>query len=353
MAFRRKRGLLEQEIKKRGSTPARSVLVAIAAFLLGGLAAYFLFHFTATADNTVGGYPVRLDSNGYISPLLYVADSGTPSSWLDPLQSKIAQEIQTDQQQGLASDIGVYFRDFNNGGWTGVNQNDQFAPASLLKVPNMIAVLKAAEANPDILNNEILYDGSFNDNTLEDIKPLKQIEAGKTYTVNTLLQFMVQYSDNNANELLINEIGQPAISDVYSDLDVPYEETSTSDFMSPEQYATFFRVLYSSTYLSPDLSTKALELLSNADFPEGIEAGVPADVVVAQKFGERNFLAADGSSTGEELHNCGIVYNPEHPYLLCIMTKGSDFVKLENVIHDMSALVWQEVDSSSYHPQED
>src|SRR6185436_5295057 len=96
---------------------------------------------------------------------------------------------------------------------------------------------------------------------------------------------------------------------------------------TPQNYSHLFRALYNGTYLSHDASEKALELLSRTKFSDGIVAGVPKETTVSHKFGERT-LSLNTSSINE-LHDCGIVYYPGHPYFLCIMTKGtSDFEEL-------------------------
>lgn len=111
------------------------------------------------------------------------------------------------------------------------------------------------------------------------------------------------------------------------------------DYMSPKSYAFFYRVLYGSTYLTRAMSEKALELLTTPDFTDGLVAGVPAHTTVAQKFGEHSFEGVPDTES-KQLHDCGIVYHPEHPYLLCVMTKGSDFQRLSKVIKEVSETVY-------------
>jgi beta-lactamase class A len=48
----------------------------------------------------------------------------------------------------------IYYRDFKNGPWILINGEETFTPASLLKVPIMIALYKLAETNPAILTEE-------------------------------------------------------------------------------------------------------------------------------------------------------------------------------------------------------
>ncbi len=45
-----------------------------------------------------------------------------------------------------------------------------------------------------------------------------------------------------------------------------------------------------------------------------------------------------------QLHDCGIVYYPEHPYVLCLMTRGYNWDKLKEVLHQASNIVYQAVE---------
>jgi hypothetical protein len=69
-------------------------------------------------------------------------------------------------------------------------------------------------------------------------------------------------------------------------------------------------------------------------------AGVPPEIVVSHKFGERHF---EGDVEIEQLHDCGIVYKPNHPYMLCIMTRGHDVRTLAPVIAQISKMVYSHV----------
>jgi hypothetical protein len=69
-------------------------------------------------------------------------------------------------------------------------------------------------------------------------------------------------------------------------------------------------------------------------------AGVPSGTVVAHKFGERVLP----SKNVKQLHDCGIVYYPQFPYVLCVMTRGNDFVTLQQAIKGVSDIVYREFD---------
>jgi hypothetical protein len=86
------------------------------------------------------------------------------------------------------------------------------------------------------------------------------------------------------------------------------------------------------------MSEKALSLLAATTFAYGLTAGLPPGVRAAHKFGER--ILADPARM--QLHDCGIVYAGNSPYLLCIMTQGPDQVALTGIMSDVSRLVYAE-----------
>jgi hypothetical protein len=126
---------------------------------------------------------------------------------------------------------------------------------------------------------------------------------------------------------------------------LPTPEATGADNYTARQYSHLFRALYNGTYLSKPLSEKVLELLSKTRFDRGLVAGVPEGTVVSHKFGVRNIVNSDADTTpvARELHDCGIIYYPNNPYFLCVMTRGADFPTLESVIKDISRITWNEV----------
>ena len=112
--------------------------------------------------------------------------------------------------------------------------------------------------------------------------------------------------------------------------------------MTVKTYASFFRILYNGTYLTQRDSEHLLSLLSQSSFTQGLIAGLPTDMVVAHKFGEASL--PDGT---HQLHDCGIVYKPNQPYLICVMTKGTNFNTLAGVISHISKTVYKTIQSQN------
>lgn len=250
-----------------------------------------------------------------------------------------------EKKEGI-SHISLYYRDLNNGQWIGVNEKEEFSPASLLKVPTMMAFLKSIESEEEFLNKKVMIDDNDNLKVEQNILPSSTVVPGHEYTFLEILDSMITRSDNTAAQVVLDYTDHDDVSNVFSSVGVPFIDTKTEPIVRVKDYAGFFRVLYNSSYLNRKMSELALEILSVSEYKDGLVAGVPKDIVVAHKFGERAVLDDSGKIIpGQtQIHDCGIVYYPKNPYLLCIMTRGSDLTSQQNAIKELSMFVYEELD---------
>jgi beta-lactamase class A len=316
-----------------------------AGLILGLILGYF---FTARYFGRVGtdtySFAIREQANNYklISPLLAFDDNKEFYEFL-PLKQKVGEVIERLKKENKVSDVGFYFREGSH--WVGLNENKKFTPASLMKVPLMIAYFKQAETDPGILQKKYLYDGKNDFNVIEKRKSVNVIKAGQWYTVDELIKHMVENSDNNATAILQDNIDYQAFKEVYSDLgmELPSDDTTKDiDYLSPKQYSLFLRILRNATYLNKEYSEKAMEYLTQTDFQQGIVSSLPKDIIVAHKFGEDFYKDSDGHAF-YEFHDCGIILYPNTPYLLCLMTKADKPENLEEAVEKISKVVFDQV----------
>lgn len=286
---------------------------------------------------------VRAAGFRFISPLLDVELPKGMSIRLEPIpfKQKVEDFVQQQTRSGRVSGMSIYFRDLFDGPWFGINEDVKFNAASMMKVPVMIAWLKRAEKDPQVLARQFYYDGKEDLVALQEIKPRLAIAAGQTYTVEQLLHYMVNYSDNNATSLLYNALPPQDLNEVLDGMDVDNDTSGGNNDITVHGYSGFFRILFNAGYLNREMSEKALQLLTLEDFPQGISAGVPKGTPVAAKFGEFN---QGGES---QLHEFGIVYHPKGPYILGVLTRGRDAKIQAEVIRDISALIYAEIATGS------
>lgn len=289
---------------------------------------------------------VRLGQYRLTNPLLSCENSPnglTGNLQLVSLKEKIEQVITRHKQSGSASDISVYFSDLNNDNTIEVNGDVGFEPASLIKLPLMMEYFKRAESDPGVLTKKLTYDGRHDWTQEQNYRPQKTLESGKAYTVDELIFRMLANSDNNAFRTLLTEADRSYLQAIHNDLGVEtVADASGAKLITARSYAIFFKTLYNASFLNQTMSEKALKYLSGNEFNLGIDATIPDSITVASKFGERT--TGDNGAI-KQLHDYGIVYYPNRPYLICIMTKGADFLKLTEAIREISKLVFNEFDA--------
>lgn len=238
-------------------------------------------------------------------------------------------------KESSVKNISLYFRDLNNWFVFWINERDLFVPASLTKVPTLMAVLKKSENDSLLLNKKIKIK-NLNFNFVSYYPPFLTVKNNNEYSVEDLLNYMIKYSDNWATSALWEILSWYNITykDVYSDLKIEF----SWDFVEVVDYSALFRVLFNSSYLNKNLSEYALYVLSQVNFEKWLRKYLPSDIVVSHKFWEFAF-----DPIIKQLHDCWIIYYPNHPYVLCIMSRWDNYGKLEDVIWNISKYIFDKV----------
>lgn len=295
------------------------IIVLLVGIAIGYGTTFLVFKKSAAAENQSQFAIQELREKGYqfISPLLVA----NPTDEFVPFENQLKQGVFDYVNNANVYSVSVYFQDLNSGQWVGINASDTYNPASLLKVPIMMAYLKEAENNSSLLTQEFPYQTEPADGTNTQFDTLV---PNQNYTVNDLITAMIVDSDNGAKYTLLQHIDPTVLLDTFTDLGIQ-TPTVPNYVISDKTYARFFKILYNATYLDNDMSEKAMELLSESTYKDGIVAGVPASVAVAHKFGQYTGPTEDANDPNAwELSDCGVVYYSSDPYLLCVMTRGAN-----------------------------
>jgi len=326
----------------RGALTALGLLAVFSAGLVTGRLVEF-----GEKGPTPEDREIRAGLQGYTNPLLECEIANERLSRpLRPFTSGLTELVATLKRDRGATEVAVYYRDLNNGPWVGLREKQRYVPASLSKVPIVIACFRQAEADPGFLARKIVYEGLAEERLPGFLNPESNLQPGKTYSVDELILRIARFSDNAAAKLLSQAIPPGLLRRVYYDLGVEAQRLDSREFaLSPKEYGAFFRVLYNASYLSRRYSEQALRYFDQSTFELGLVAGVPDGTAVSHKFGVWENRPA-GSGPSLQLHDCGIVYHPERPYLLCVMTTGENYVRMAGVIAAVSRFVYEEVDGS-------
>lgn len=332
---------------KRGVPVYYVLIVAFLSILAGGLLSFTLYQHAANntgipereavAENaSVAGCDYDLPRlNGFknIRPLLF-AEQNCESEKYKPMKQQVAQLIEQLTDDGTITTASVYVRDFDESAWMCYNPDEKYNPASLMKIPILFSFLRLSEDYPGLLNQELNYEREIPlPKTI--FFPSDTIQPGRRYTYRQLLQAMIIHSDNNATQLLMNNLQDVQFIKTFTDLGLePPKRDSLTYNATVKDCSVFLKVLYDGSYLTIRNSDYATTLLTETDFKQGLVSGLPATIKVAHKFGE----AGDGQIF--QLHETAIVYLDKSPYLITVMTKGKDIMKLPKVLSSISALVY-------------
>ncbi len=213
--------------------------------------------------------------------------------------------------------LGIYFEYLPSGISVGVNDREEVKLASLSKVPLAMSILKKIEKGELALTDVIEI-------TKEDLNTkfgdLWKKGEGAKLTVEELLKASLILSDNTAYEVLFRLLSVEEVIEVYDNLEIEVTSKEADPHVSPKSYSSIFRSLYLASYLSREDSNYLLDVLTKTVFKDKIPAGVPEGILVAHKIGV--FSRVDSSE--KLFSDCGIVYFPKRPYILCIFVSDTD-----------------------------
>lgn len=240
-------------------------------------------------------------------------------------------------------DVSVYAMQLSDAKYLTVNPESTFRPGSLMRVPHMMAILKASERNPILLDQRFKYerDASLFKLKMDD----SYMVPGQDYSVKQLLERMVVFSDKDALDMIYESTLNRA--DVWQNLfntlglSHLWQSNRVANSIRSEEMALIFKTLYNSTYLNDRNSELALEIMSRSKFKLGIRKGIRQDDYAATKFGEMEY--EENGQTVIELHEAGIVYCEDNPYVICVMTRGTDFDKQASAIEQVSRALYKEL----------
>ena len=277
------------------------------------------------------------------SPFLECSGELNGDAKLVRARRSVVSLVREAQQADPSLRVSVYARDLNNGPWIGVDERELFVPASLNKVPVLIYVLARAESDPSSLDQLLTYPGPEameSESSLGEEMADHRMEAGAEYSIRDLLFRMIGFSDNHAKELLMGGVSE---ADVEALMQIVHAGNTTVDgrlLTDAKTYASIFRVLYNANFLDRGMSEYALDLLTRSHFQEGIRRYIPEEIPIASKFGFSE--DPSGRPRAARVHECGIIYQPDAPYVLCVMTRSEQASEAEmaEVMAQVSRTIW-------------
>lgn len=232
--------------------------------------------------------------------------------------------------------VGVYFEYLPSGISIGVNDREEVALASLSKVPLAMSIVKKIERTKMTLGDTLVVKKDDLDTKFGD---LWKRGEGTRLSVEDLIKLSLIESDNTAYNVLFNQLTGNEVNEVYDNLDIKVNTKEKIQLVSPKSYSSIFRSLYLSSFLSEKDSFYLLDMLTRSKFNNKIIAGVPAGTIVSHKIG----ILSRTDSKSDVFTDCGIIYIPQRPYILCVFVKNSSEENSAKKISYISNMIYKYV----------
>lgn len=219
--------------------------------------------------------------------------------------------------------FSFYFEYLPTGTSIGVNEKEEFYAASLFKLPVIMSYFRQQErlkerTDPTLTVSEEDIDKEFGE--------LWRKGAGYKIKMSDAIKLAITDSDNTAIRLVVPQITENDFEHVYQALDIDLRRDEGGARLTTKGYTSILKALYFSSVLEKNDSQKILDLLTKTKFVDKLPAGVPSNIPVAHKIGVYN-----KNGENEAYMDCGIVYVPNRPYALCMLSISDEEVARERM----------------------
>lgn len=231
-----------------------------------------------------------------------ITDSGFVTNITDAATDTAIAEL----SNYLASKgYGIFYCDLEFNGYVAYGCNKDFKTASTSKLPYIKYLATLVDSGEANLNEKLCYNSSYYDG---GSGILKKYPGGGYYTVATLMDYVLRYSDNIAYKMLFNRYGLDGFTDYLAGIGVDF---STYNGYGDCTAAEMGAMLYDAALYDGS----CLELMQDAGCNASYNYQIGAELSeyrVFQKYG----AIKPGNIA---YHDIAIVYAP-HPYILVIYT---------------------------------
>jgi beta-lactamase class A len=299
-------------------------MLLLALSILGNL--FLLFQSQINKDDEI----TLQDKYPYLSKRIFAENPNDVLINFIPLRRAIREYVDKPENK-----VGLYFEYLPSGTSIGANEKEEFQIVSLSKVPLAMAIYKKIE-NGNLSKSDTLVVKKVHLNS--DFGSLWKKGEGTKLTIKELVELLLIDSDNTAYNVLIDVVTSKEHGEIYEGLDIELTQRGEDLLISPKSYSSIFRSLYLSSVLSEEYSNELLEILSVTPFSDKIGASLPNDIKFSHKIGV--FETRDASKN--LFTDCGIIYVPNRPYILCIFVKDNEEMAQKHM-SEISKMVYKYV----------
>jgi len=314
---------LDPPSKKKEKDPkVGRVWVAVSLLITVGLSGLFWLAKTVTTN---GFEKIRIKKIAVSFPAVnFSSEQKSSFGFSQNSAGEIAKLIETNLTD-KDGDWSVKVTDLESGFSVQSQSENKVVADSLIKLPVVALAYKQVEEGKLSLEDSFeVLKGDIQSETAGSL----QYQSGEEISLSRLLFLSLNQSDNTAFTVLRRVLGDSAIQEDINRIGM--SSTSLADnTTSANDIDLFFQKLYKGEIIKKykdDYIIELIEVLPGAR----ISASVPEGVKVAHKVG----------SDTEAVFDAGIVFVPEKPFVLTILSRGADRQSADQTISQLTEKIY-------------
>jgi beta-lactamase class A len=252
--------------------------------------------------------------------------------------------------RGYPGVVGISVRDLSSGESVSIRGGETFPTASLVKVSVLVELLDEVRRGTIGLDERA---GMIARDRVPGSGTLQYMASGLQPTMGDLAWLMITVSDNTATNLILDKVGIRTVWAKMDSLGLPSTRIHSKTFQrstslavdssaryglgktTPDETVRLFQLLHEGRAVSPALDSLALAMLRANQDGTKLTRWLPETVAAAHKSGDVDRARND----------CGILYGPEAPVAVCVMTRenADPSYAVDNPAHLLIGRVGREV----------
>ncbi len=252
-----------------------------------------------------------------VAVLAFVASTGRAAAFLPAPLAQLNRDVRKLAAR-LPAPSALEVFDLSTGYHMGVNASASMPAASTIKIPVMVEVFHQLQTGRFDLDHRVTLRAGDKDSGSGE---LCDAPVGSTYPVSTLLEKMIDISDNTATNMLIRLVGRRSIN--RSMIELGLERTRLADDIrtdgwdirrqlrtSPADLVHLLALMAHRQLIDEWSSNEMISILEQNQYNTLLPEPLPDDIAIAHKTG----------SFFDTLNDAGIVYASDAPYVIAVMT---------------------------------
>lgn len=228
--------------------------------------------------------------------------------------------------RGYQGVVGVSVRNLATGESLSMRGEEAFPTASLIKVAVLVALLHEVEKGTIRLDDPLTMIAR---DQVGGSGVLQHLHSGLQLTVEDAARLMIIISDNTATNLLLDKVPMRTVWAKMDSLELPHTRIHSKTFLrstsvamdssvkyglgvtTPDETVRLFTLLHEGRAVSPGMDSLALAMLRGNEDWNKLVRWLPDGATAAHKSGD----------VDQSRNDCGILYGPDAPVALCVMTR--------------------------------